>query len=108
MTQQNEQQESGLTLQELVGLLWNGKVTLIISVALAASLALFYLWIATPVYSVDAMIQVEDKKGGASAMFGEMGDMFDMASPAETEIEIIKSRMVVGKVVEQLTDGRKF
>ena len=102
MTQQNEQQESGLTLQELVGLLWNGKVTLIISVALAASLALFYLWIATPVYSVDAMIQVEDKKGGASAMFGEMGDMFDMASPAETEIEIIKSRMVVGKVVEQL------
>ena len=98
----NQDAESGLTLQELLGLLWEGKVTLILSLGIAAVLALAYLWLATPIYKVDALVQVEEKKGGAaSAMFGELGTMFDMSSPAETEIEIIKSRMVLGQVVQQ-------
>lgn len=95
--------ESGLTLQELLGLLWDGKITLAVSVAVAAVLALAYLWIATPIYKVDALVQVEEKSGGASAaMFGELGSMFEMSSPAEAEIEIIKSRMVLGAVVTEL------
>lgn len=100
--QSQSEQESGLTLQDLVSILWEGKLVLVLCGFVAAALAVAYLWVTTPIYRVDAMIQVEEKKGGTSAMFGEIGEMFNVASPAETEIEIIKSRMVLGKVVEDL------
>lgn len=102
-TNNSQEQESGLTLQELLLLLWDGKITIAIAVFVAALLALAYLFVATPIYKVDALVQVEEKSGGAaSAMFGELGSMFEMASPAEAEIEIIKSRMVLGRVVNDL------
>lgn len=94
--------ESGLTLQELVALLWEGKLVLLAALAAALLVAGAYLWMATPVFQVDAMVQVEEKSGGTNAMLGDLGSFFDVASPAVAEIAIIKSRMVLGKVVRDL------
>ena len=91
-----------IDLMKLVGkLLDNYKLILSIT-ALFSLLSIGYIELATPIYKTDALIQIESKKSGTSALLGDMGDMFADNSSASKEIEIIKSRMVLGKTVEQL------
>ena len=61
------------------------------------------MWI-RPVYQVDALLQIEskNKQGMASAMMGGLGGLFASSSPAETEIELIKSRQVIGDAVDKM------
>jgi tyrosine-protein kinase Etk/Wzc len=60
-----------------------------------------YAWLATPIYRSDALLQVEEKKPGLGGLMDLAGILGD-TSPAETEIEIIRSRSVVGSVVDEL------
>ena len=59
-----------------------------------------------PVYSTDAMVQVEEGKSAASAaLMGELKDIsggLGQKSPADAEIEILNSRLVLGKVIQNL------
>ncbi len=57
------------------------------------------MWI-RPVYQVDALLQIETKNAKGSSMMGDMAALFATTSPAETEIELIKSRKVLGSTVE--------
>lgn len=61
------------------------------------------MWI-RPVYQVDALLQIESKndKSAASAVIGNITGLFNSSSPAETEIELIKSRQVIGEAVEKM------
>lgn len=61
------------------------------------------LWI-RPVYQVDALLQIESKsnKSMAGAMMGGLGSLFASSSPAETEIELIKSRQIIGDAVDKM------
>ncbi|MCQ2125181.1 MAG: polysaccharide biosynthesis tyrosine autokinase [Fibrobacter sp.] len=59
-------------------------------------------WI-RPIYQVDALLQIESKNGKSSMnMMGGLGALFASSSPAETEIELIKSRQVMGSAVEKM------
>jgi len=60
-----------------------------------------YLLLATPAYQSDALIQVEERKSTISGL-EDLTSMFGSQSPAETEIEILRSRMLVGSVVDEL------
>ena len=55
----------------------------------------------TPQYTSDALLQIDVKGNKAGKAMGEMGALLDVASPAEAEIELLKSRMVLSFVVEQ-------
>ena len=58
------------------------------------------MWI-RPVYQVDALLQIETKNSkGPSMMMGDMAALFASTSPAETEVELIKSRRVLGATIE--------
>ena len=59
------------------------------------------LWI-RPVYQVDALLQIETKGGKGTSLMGGMASLFATSSPAETEIELIKSRQVLGATVEKM------
>ncbi len=60
------------------------------------------MWI-RPVYQVDALLQIENKNSkGPASMMGGLAGLFATASPAETEIELIKSRQVIGDAVEKM------
>lgn len=66
----------------------------------AAAVGVFVaMWI-RPVYQVDALLQIETKSGKGPSMMGDMAALFATTSPAETEIELIKSRRVLGSTVE--------
>jgi tyrosine-protein kinase Etk/Wzc len=59
-----------------------------------------YAFLATPVYRADMLVQVEDRK--QSGALGELSSLFSESSPAETEVEILRSRSIVGSVVDAL------
>lgn len=60
------------------------------------------MWI-RPVYQVDALLQIENKNSkGPASMMGGLASLFATASPAETEIELIKSRQVIGDAIEKM------
>lgn len=61
-----------------------------------------YSFLAPPVYQSNLLIQVEDTKSGAAGLLGEAAAMFDMKTAASAEIEIIRSRMVIGQAVDKL------
>ncbi|GLS82871.1 polysaccharide biosynthesis tyrosine autokinase [Paraferrimonas haliotis] len=97
----NQTDPDVIDLGKLLGLLIDGRWTIIITTAIFAAIAVFYAITATPVYKADALIQVEDKKGGLPGL-GELGDMFASDSSGATEIELIKSRNILGKAVDDL------
>ena len=62
-----------------------------------------YALTATPIYEANTLIQVEDSKGNPmGALMGEAGSLFDVKSQASAEIEILRSRLVVGQAVSNL------
>ena len=75
-------------------------------IGIAASVilaAVIYTKIATPIYSADALLQVDAQSGGNSAAGQKALSLLPSMGPMRTdaEIEIIKSRAVVEPVVEQ-------
>ncbi|MGR5231444.1 polysaccharide biosynthesis tyrosine autokinase [Vibrio rotiferianus] len=91
-----------IDLGKLFGILLDAK-WLIIGVTLVfATLGIAIALLSTPIYKADALIQIEQKSsGGISAMVGDMGELFAAESSATTEIEIIKSRMILGDTVDK-------
>lgn len=90
-----------IDLFALFGTLWDGK-WLILSVTLAFTIiGILYALSQPPVYRANALIQVEEKQGGLPGM-EELGGLLESPSNAETEIQLIKSRRILGDVVDSL------
>ncbi len=68
--------------------------------ALALAVGGAYAFLAKPVYESNLLIQVEDSAGSAKSFLGEAASLFDVKTPATAEIEIIRSRMVIGQAVD--------
>ncbi|WP_407538118.1 polysaccharide biosynthesis tyrosine autokinase [Acinetobacter baumannii] len=106
MNQNSKTSEDSIDLKELFFSLIAQWKIIACCVVLSLICALLYLRITPDTYSVDAMVQVEDSKGAASAAL--LGDLskasggLSQKSPADPEIEILRSRMVLGQVIQNL------
>ncbi|MEP5229830.1 MAG: polysaccharide biosynthesis tyrosine autokinase [Alloalcanivorax sp.] len=90
-----------IDLQRLWGLLVDHRWLIVGTTLFALSLGVAYGLLATPVYKADALLQVEDKQGGVPG-FSELNELFTEESSADAEIQIIRSRMVLGEIIDQL------
>lgn len=72
--------------------------------ALVASLSILYALIASPVYTANALIQIEEKKGSSLGALKDLSSALGSGggSPVLGELEIIRSRTVIGEAVEAL------
>ncbi len=69
--------------------------------SLLTALGVIYALIASPIYRADALLQVEEKSEGMGGL-KDLSAMFVGETPAEAERELIRSRLVVASVVDQL------
>ncbi len=69
---------------------------------LIALLGMAYAFLAKPIYEADFSIQIEDSPGSAKNLLGDVSALFDTKTAASAEIEILRSRMVVSKAVDNL------
>ncbi|MDO6707171.1 polysaccharide biosynthesis tyrosine autokinase [Photobacterium sp. 1_MG-2023] len=90
-----------IDLGKLFGILLDSRWTIIAITFAFAVVGVAYALLATPIYKADALLQVEEKNNGLSAL-GDMGDIFSSESSSNTEIEILRSRMILGKTVDKL------
>ena len=99
---QTTNSEDTIDLKELFFSLIAQWKLIALCVILSVVAALLYLRTTPDTYSVDALVQVEESKGASAALLGDLSDMIEQKQPAQAEIEILKSRLVLGNVIDKL------
>lgn len=61
-----------------------------------------YALLERPVYESNLVIQVESPDTGGKGVLSDVGGLFDAKTPGSAEMEIIRSRMIAGKVVDAI------
>ena len=102
MSQKNTNTEDTIDLKELFFSLIAQWKLIALCVILSLVCALLYLRATPDTYAVDALVQVEEGTGASAALMGDLSSMIDQKQPAQAEIEILKSRLVLGSVIQSL------
>lgn len=94
--------EDEIDLLGLLDVILDAKWLVASTTAAALLLGGTYAVLSLPVYQADTLLQVEDAELGASGALGVASSLFEIKSPASAEIELLRSRLVVGKAVDDL------
>jgi tyrosine-protein kinase Etk/Wzc len=81
--------------------LWVGRWRIAGVTALSLAAGAFHALDQTPIYRADGLLQLEEKRS-ALALPSGMKDLFAQETAPMTELAIIRSRMVLGRVVDEL------
>ena len=98
-------QDSESNLFDLMGVIADNRWLIAGVTAVSLLLGGAYAVLSTPVYEANALIQVEETKENTSntaSALGAAANLFEIRSPASAEMEILRSRLVVGQAVQSL------
>ena len=98
---QQKNADDEIDILELVGVLLAKWPILAVFVVLGTVSGFIVSNYIRPVFSSDALLQVDLNGNSASLAMGEMGALLDAASPADAEIQLIRSRRVLSVVVDK-------
>lgn len=90
-----------IDLRHLLALLIDGRYIIATVTTVITALALIYVVLSTPIYRANGIILVEDNAPGVPGL-DDMAEIFASESSSATEIHVIKSRLVLGRVVDEL------
>ena len=100
-SESTESKDDEIDLLALIQVIWQGKLWLAFVTALAIGLGFVVVMTATPIYKADGLLQLEEKRGGLG-LPSELMSQLSEDSVSVTEIEILRSRMVLSQVVDDL------
>ncbi|HCD7552890.1 TPA: tyrosine-protein kinase Wzc [Citrobacter farmeri] len=90
-----------IDIGRLVGTIIEARWWVLGITAVFALCAVIYTLFATPIYSADALVQIEQNTG--NSLVQDIGSALSNKPPAsEAEIQLIQSRLVLGKTVDDL------
>lgn len=90
-----------MDLGKLIGELIDHRKLIIAITSFCILISLVYAIFATPIYQANSLIQVEQKQG--NAILSNLSQMLPDSQPQSApEISLIKSRMILGKTVDDL------
>jgi len=92
--------DDAINLSEYLDILLDRKWLVVGVTAAALAIGTAYALLATPIYQSNLLIQVEDSAPDAKNFLGDTANLFEVKTPATGEIQIIRSRMVIGGAVE--------
>ena len=98
---QNKSTEQEIDLLALFGTLLDRKYFIVLVTVLFAIIGVAVAVFSTPIYKATALIQVEESSPSVPGL-DDMAGMFESSSEAVTEIELLKSRSVIGEAVDSL------
>lgn len=94
------EESTGFDLGHLLGQLIDHRWIIVAVTAFFMLVGTLYTLFATPIYSADAMVQVEQKN--TSTVLSDLQSIIPATPESDTEIQILESRMVIGKTVSDL------
>mgnify|MGYP000043431598 CR=1 FL=1 len=90
------------SLLEIINIIYQGRIKILISVFISLILAYLYNQFSTPVYQSRALLKKEvTENRGQKDEFSELVQL-QTADRLETEMELVKTNEVLGRVVEEL------
>lgn len=98
---QNKSSAQEIDLLALLGTLLDRKYFIVLFTAVFAVIGVAVAIFSTPIYKATALIQVEESSPSVPGL-DDMAGMFESSSEAVTEIELLKSRSVIGEAVDSL------
>ena len=94
--------EEDFNFGEIIATVLEYKWFIISITALAIALGIVAVFVATPIYKADAVLQVDEKaKGGLSAL-KDLDPLLGDSTSVSAELEILNSRMILGRAVSKL------
>lgn len=93
-----------IDLPGLLDVLANSRRLIFAMVVLALLAGAGYAFLTQPVYRADALIQVEQQSPSETStqVLGELASVFNVQATSTAEMEILRSRLVVGEAADQL------
>ncbi|NYT76915.1 polysaccharide biosynthesis tyrosine autokinase [Alcaligenaceae bacterium] len=98
----SDQDNDDIDFLGLLDVLLDAKWLIVAVTLLGVFIAGTYALLTQPIYQANTLIQVEQNDSGANSALGEMAALFDAKSPSSAEMEILRSRLVVGQAVDEL------
>ncbi|HEX2544654.1 MAG TPA: polysaccharide biosynthesis tyrosine autokinase [Ramlibacter sp.] len=94
------EEADGINLVEYWDIVVDNRWLIAAVLALAATIGGVYAFLARPVYESNMLVQVEDNMGNSKALLGEAAGLVDVKTATSAEIEILRSRLVIGQAVD--------
>ena len=95
-------QNSQINMLELMRLFLAYKFSILTYTILGALIGIAIALLSPPVYQADALIQLEEKSSGGMALSADLSGLFSDTPQSVSEIEILRSRMILGSVIADL------
>lgn len=94
---------SEMSLNEWLSNLWAGRWIILACVAASMLYCAYYLWTYVPIYRMDALVQIEAyKRSMLDKTLAELDSALGGYAEAQTELELIRSNLVLGRAVDSL------
>jgi tyrosine-protein kinase Etk/Wzc len=97
---QSAADEDDLDLGRYIDVLLSNKWLIAAITLVVFAIGAIYAFLERPIYESNLVVQVEDTDTGGKGILSEAGGLIDVKTPANAEIEIIRSRMIAGQAVE--------
>ena len=97
----NTTESDDVDLGGLIRTLWQGKLTIILTCCVTLFFGVFSIANTFTTFQADALLQLESR-GGQLALPAAMQGLVDDAPESTTEIEVIRSRLILGRAVAEL------
>ncbi len=98
----NKASDQEIDILELFMLFYRKKFRIVFITFLGALLGVAFALLATPIFQADALIQLEEKSSGGMALSADLSSLFGDTPESAAEIEILRSRMILGQVIQDL------
>ena len=97
----SEEVDEGLALGEIIAVLMDYRWLIAAISLLALAIGLTWVFVSKPIYRADGLLQVEEKSSGVGSLKA-LQPLLGDDTTVSAEIEILSSRMVLGRVVAKL------
>lgn len=104
VTQSARDEEDDFDFAGLLDTLFAHQRLILVITSVVVFFGALYAFLGTPVYESDILVQVEDNAdpaGAAKNLLGDLSAMFDVKSSADAEIQLLGSRLVLSRTVDQ-------
>ena len=97
------QSEDEVEITSYLDLLFDNRWLILKVTLIVALLGTAYAFLTKPVYEATMMVNVEEDKPNTSKnILGDISSLFDVKAAATSEMELLKSRLVVSRAVDEL------
>ncbi len=94
--------EDEIDLGELLDILTDNKKLIVVITFIACVTGIAFAYLSKPIFRADGLLQIKENSPSMIEQLDLLTSFIESKTPVQAEIELIKSRMILGKTIENL------